>query len=101
MSTVPQPMLSRPALAALAAGAAVVLALGVWLLREFDPENLKRRLEQQRSVLANLLPGAKNAKAWEIYEALYKEVATQAEQGFDGVFGREFRRAYEEQLKKL
>ena len=37
MSTVPQPMLSRPALAALAAGAAVVLALGVWLLREFDP----------------------------------------------------------------
>ena len=73
----------------------------VALLHEFDPENLKQRLEQQRSVLANLMPGAKNAKAWEIYEAFYKEVATQAEQGFDGVFGREFRRAYEEQLKKL
>jgi type VI secretion system protein len=83
---------------AVVAGLQVAL---VALLREFDPENLKQRLEQQRSVLANLLPGAKNAKAWEIYEALYKEVATQAEQGFDGVFGREFRRAYEEQLKKL
>jgi type VI secretion system protein len=70
------------------------------LLHEFDPENLKQRLEQ-RSVLANLMPGAKNAKAWEIYEAFYKEVASQAEQGFDGIFGREFRRAYEEQLKKL
>jgi type VI secretion system protein len=73
----------------------------VALLHEFDPENLKQRLEQQRSVLANLMPGAKNAKAWEIYEAFYKEVAAQAEQGFDGIFGREFRRAYEEQLKKL
>jgi type VI secretion system protein len=73
----------------------------VALLQEFDPENLKQRLEQQRSVLANLMPGAKNAKAWEIYEAFYKEVASQAEQGFDGIFGREFRRAYEEQLKKL
>jgi type VI secretion system FHA domain protein len=73
----------------------------VALLQEFDPENLKQRLEQQRSVLANLMPGAKNAKAWEIYEELYKEVASQAEQGFDGIFGREFRRAYEEQLKKL
>lgn len=73
----------------------------VALLHEFDPENLKQRLEQQRSVLVNLMPGAKNAKAWEIYEAFYKEVASQAEQGFDGIFGREFRRAYEEQLKKL
>jgi type VI secretion system protein len=73
----------------------------VALLQEFDPENLKQRLEQQRSVLANLMPGAKNAKAWEIYEAFYKEVASEAEQGFDGIFGREFRRAYEEQLKKL
>jgi type VI secretion system protein len=73
----------------------------VALLHEFDPENLKQRLEQQRSVLANLMPGAKNAKAWEIYEAFYKEVATEAEQGFDGIFGREFRRAYEEQLRKL
>ncbi|HUL07776.1 MAG TPA: type VI secretion system-associated FHA domain protein TagH [Candidatus Acidoferrum sp.] len=83
---------------------AVVAGLQVALtaiLREFDPENLKERLEQQRSVLANLMPGAKNAKAWEIYEAFYKEVAAGAEQGFDGPFGREFRRAYEEQLKKL
>jgi len=83
---------------AVVAGLQVALAA---LLREFDPENLKQRLEQQRSVLANLMPGAKNAKAWEIYEAFYKEVAAGAEQGFDGPFGREFRSAYEEQLKKL
>jgi type VI secretion system protein len=83
---------------AVVAGLQVALAA---LLREFDPENLTQRLEQQRSVLANLMPGAKNAKAWEIYEAFYKEVAAGAEQGFDGPFGREFRRAYEDQLKKL
>ena len=83
---------------AVVAGLQVAMAA---ILREFDPENLKQRLEQQRSMIANLLPGAKNAKAWEIYEAFYKEVASEAEQGFDGLFGREFRRAYEEQLKKL
>jgi type VI secretion system FHA domain protein len=83
---------------AVVAGLQVAL---VALLREFDPENLKERMEQQRSVLGNLLPGAKNAKAWEVYESLYREVAAQAEQGFDGIFGREFRRAYEEQLRKL
>jgi type VI secretion system protein len=83
---------------AVVAGLQVALAA---LLHEFNPESLKQRLEQQRSVLANLMPGAKNAKAWEIYEAFYKEVAEGAEQGFDGPFGREFRRAYEEQLKKL
>jgi len=83
---------------AVVAGLQVALAA---LLREFDPENLTQRLEQQRSVLANLMPGARNAKAWEVYEAFYKEVAAGAEQGFDGPFGREFRRAYEEQLKKL
>ena len=83
---------------AVVAGLQVALAA---LLEEFNPENLKQRLEQQRSMLANLMPGAKNAKAWEIYEAFYKEVAEGAEQGFEGPFGREFRRAYEEQLKKL
>lgn len=71
------------------------------LLHEFNPDRLKQRMEQQRSVMSNLLPGARNAKAWEVYEQFYKEVAAEAEQGFDGLFGRAFRRAYEEQLKKL
>jgi type VI secretion system protein len=82
---------------AVVAGLQVALAK---LLGEFNPESVKQRMEQ-RSVLASLMPGAKNAKAWEIYEALYKEVAAEAEQGFSGLFGQEFRRAYEEQLKKL
>ena len=70
------------------------------LLREFNPESLKQRLEQ-RSRLANLMPGSSKARYWELYEMFYKEVAAEAEQGFHGLFGREFRRAYEEQLKKL
>ena len=70
------------------------------LLREFNPEGLKQRLEQ-RSRLANLMPGSSKARYWELYEMFYKEVAAEAEQGFHGLFGREFRRAYEEQLKKL
>ena len=70
------------------------------LLREFNPESLKQRLEQ-RSRLANLMPGSSKARNWELYEMFYKEVAAEAEQGFHGLFGREFRRAYEEQLKKL
>jgi len=69
------------------------------LLREFNPERLKKRLEQ-RSKLANLMGGSK-AKYWELYELFYKEVATEAEEGFHGLFGNEFRRAYEKQSRKL
>ena len=70
------------------------------LLGEFDPGTLKERLEQT-SMLQILLPAARKAKYWEMYEALYKEIAKDAEDSFNGRYAREFARAYEEQVRKL
>lgn len=70
------------------------------LLGEFDPETLKQRLEHH-SVLHSLLPAARKAKYWEMYEALYKEIAKDAADSFNGRYAREFARAYDEQVRKL
>jgi type VI secretion system FHA domain protein len=70
------------------------------LLRQFDPEMLKQRLEQQ-SLLQNILPGARKAKYWEIYEQHYKQIAADVSEDVRGTFGRAFANAYEEQSRKL
>jgi len=70
------------------------------LLRQFDPEQLKQRLEQQ-SLLQNLLPAARKAKYWEIYEQHYKQIAADVSEDVRGTFGRAFASAYEEQARKL
>ena len=70
------------------------------VLRRFDPTNLKQRLDQHPT-LASILPGARQSRYWAAYEQLYREVASDAENSFDGLYGREFVRAYEAQVKKL
>ena len=70
------------------------------LLRRFDPATLEKRLKSQ-SVLESLLPAARKAKYWELYEDLFKEIAREAEDDFQGLFGREFATAYERQVKEL
>ncbi len=82
---------------AVMAGMQVALAA---LLRRFDPATLEKRLKSQ-SVLESILPAARKAKYWELYEELYKEIAREAEDDFQGLFGREFASAYERQVKRL
>ncbi|MEO1469454.1 MAG: type VI secretion system-associated FHA domain protein TagH, partial [Pseudomonadota bacterium] len=69
------------------------------LLAELDPEKLSARIEGG-SALGGLLGGRK-AKLWEAYESEYARIAQDVEEDFQAAFGREFARAYEEQLKKL
>ncbi|MEM7059651.1 MAG: type VI secretion system-associated FHA domain protein TagH [Pseudomonadota bacterium] len=69
------------------------------LLSRLDPEKLTERIETGSS-LGGLL-GGKKAKYWEAYASMYSEIAKEAEDDFQSAFGREFARAYEEQLKKL
>jgi type VI secretion system protein len=71
------------------------------LFRQFDPEQLKQRLEKSSSVLSSVLPGAKKAKYWEIYEEQYKQIAREMSEDVRGTFGRAFAEAYEQQSKKL
>jgi type VI secretion system protein len=70
------------------------------LLLRFDPNNLKQHLDEHPT-LTSILPGARNSRYWTAYEQLYHEVASDAEDSFAGIYGREFARAYEEQVKKL
>jgi type VI secretion system protein len=71
------------------------------LFRQFDPEQLKQRLEKSGSVLDSLMPGAKKAKYWEVYEQQYKQITREMSEDVRGTFGRAFAEAYEQQSKKL
>jgi type VI secretion system FHA domain protein len=69
------------------------------LLKRFDPEALESRL--QRGMLDAVLPGARKARFWELFCATYKDIASEAQDDFHSIFGREFARAYDAQIRKL
>jgi type VI secretion system FHA domain protein len=68
------------------------------LLKRFDPAALEGRL--QKGVL-DILPSARKARFWEMFCATYKDIAREAEDDFQALFGREFARAYTAQINKL
>ena len=71
----------------------------VALLKRFDPAALEARLQPGR--LDSILPAAKRARTWELFCETYKDIAHEAEDDFQSVFGREFAKAYDAQMKKL
>jgi type VI secretion system FHA domain protein len=70
------------------------------MLKEFDPERLQQEFDTQlgRSSLA-LVPA--KLRYWDLYKARRAELLKDPEEAFDHLFGDEFRRAYEEQFRKL
>lgn len=82
---------------AVLAGMQVALAT---VIERFDPEKLENRLDQ-RSLIEGLVPAARKARYWDLFKALYKEIATELEDDFQKAFGTEFARAYRKQLGKL
>ncbi|RZJ07410.1 MAG: type VI secretion system-associated FHA domain protein TagH [Rubrivivax sp.] len=70
------------------------------LLQRFDPASLESRLTQ-KSVLSSLLPAARKAQLWSVFQQEYKQIAGELSDDFHQVFGREFLRAYEAQLDAL
>jgi len=70
----------------------------VSLLKRFEPSALERRLQPGA---LDILPAARKARTWELFCDTYKEIAREAEDDFQSVFGREFARAYAAQVRKL
>jgi len=70
------------------------------ILSRFNPKTLEKRIVSD-SILDKVLPGGKKAKYWDIFKLLFDEIAGEAEDNFQQLFGREFSRAYEEQLSRL
>ncbi|RMF37035.1 MAG: type VI secretion system-associated FHA domain protein TagH [Alphaproteobacteria bacterium] len=68
------------------------------LLKRFDPEMLAGRIET--GGLASLV-GNRKARLWDQFELIYNDVAREAEDDFQTLFGKEFARAYRAQVKKL
>jgi len=69
------------------------------LLKRFEPAALEKRLEP--GMLGSILPSARKARTWELFCTTYHAIATEAQEDFQSVFGREFARAYDAQMQKL
>lgn len=70
------------------------------VISRFDPARLEKRIEQS-SLIESVLPAARKARYWELFKALYKEIAGELEDDFQKAFGAEFARAYREQIERL
>lgn len=79
----------------LATMAAMQSAVRALVLR-LDPAPLREAGEKS----GGMLPGAKRAKAFELFEKLYGEIRVALADDFDSVFGKEFARAYEQALRE-
>ena len=70
------------------------------LIGRFDPAVLEGRLAS-KSVLDAMLPAARKARLWELFNSLYGEVSREAEDDFERLFGHAFVKAYEEQIARI
>jgi type VI secretion system FHA domain protein len=70
------------------------------MLTEFDPDRLQERFDGQIGKSALPLVPAK-MRYWDMFRTMRADLAKDPEVTFDRLFGEEFRRAYEEQFRKL
>jgi type VI secretion system FHA domain protein len=70
------------------------------MLTEFDAERLQGDFDAQMSKHALPLIPAK-MRYWDLYRDKYQALTKDPDDTFDRLFGEEFRRAYEEQFRKL
>ncbi len=68
-------------------------------LDRFSPTAIKARTEAG-GLLAQIMPGARDAALWRAYEKEFGGVAQGSDEAFMDVFAKEFRNAYEEQAAK-
>jgi type VI secretion system FHA domain protein len=70
------------------------------MLAEFDANKLQEAFDDQMGKHALPLMPAK-MRYWELYREKQQELAQDADATFERLFGEEFKRAYEEQFRKL
>ncbi len=70
------------------------------VLKRFDPAALEGKLAG-RSTLTNLIPATRKARLWELFQALYQQLATEAEDDFHALFGAAFLKAYEQYIDQI
>jgi type VI secretion system FHA domain protein len=68
-------------------------------LERFSPGSIRRRA-QKAGVLARILPSLHDAALWRNYEREYTKVKNESDEAFMDVFSKQFRKAYEKQLRE-
>ncbi len=70
------------------------------VLQRFDPAVVEGKLVA-RSGLSSLIPSSRKARLWEMFQELYQQLATEAEEDFNTIFGAAFLRAYQQYIDQL
>ena len=70
------------------------------VLRRFDPAAVEQRL-QVPTVMDKMLSANRKAKMWDRMVELYQQMAIEADDDFQRLFGETFGQAYEEQIRRL
>jgi FHA domain-containing protein/type VI secretion system protein len=74
-------------------------ALGA-VLHRFDPAEIERRLDVP-TVMDKMMSANRKAKMWDRLVALYGEIAREADDDLQRLFGEKFSEAYEQQVVRL
>jgi type VI secretion system FHA domain protein len=70
------------------------------MFARFDPQRLEQDFSD-RSLLASILPAHRKARCWDLFAQQFRQIGEEAREDFNALFGREFARAYEEQVRRL
>jgi len=67
------------------------------VVAKFDPQALSQRLETR--LLDSIVPGARKARYWDQYEALYKDLVAELAEDFDRVVGDSIAAEYDRHVR--
>ncbi len=70
------------------------------VLQRFDPRQLEAKLTA-KSAISSLLPALRKARLWELFQELFGQLSSEAQDDFAELFGKAFLIAYEAQLDRL
>jgi type VI secretion system FHA domain protein len=69
-------------------------------IRRFDPAQIERRVDEEKSSASSLLAN-RRARLWDAYLEHYQRIDHDMADNLDALFERDFLRAYTEQVKRL
>lgn len=70
------------------------------ILKRFDPMQLEQQLQKQ-SPSSSRFPLLKQARLWELFERLYRDVEKEAKDNFYHLFGQAFAETYEQEERNI
>lgn len=70
------------------------------VFQRFNPAKLESQLTSP-SLAQALVPSVRKAKLWDLYTNMFAQIASEAEDDFQALFGKAFRTAYENEVNNL